>query len=258
MKHRDRRRAGSFGADAEQYDRARPGYPPALIDHLLRDDPNVVLDVGCGTGIVSRLFRDRRCEVVGVEPDGRMAAVASRYGLAVEVGHFETWDPADRRFDLLVSGQAWHWVDPVAGAARAAQVLRDSGRIGVFWNRAQPPAALRAALDDAYRRVAPTLGRGYALPSAAGEGPDEDCRHASDTFSASGRFVEVSVEMFEQMVEYTTDRWLDQLPTHSDHRTLPTAQLAEVLAAVGETIDAAGGRFEMRYETWLAEARRRT
>jgi SAM-dependent methyltransferase len=256
MKHQDRRRADSFGADAEQYDRARPGYPAALIDHLLRDDPHLVLDVGCGTGIVSRLFRARGCQLVGVEPDARMAAVARRYGLEVEVGRFEDWDPAGPPFDLLVSGQAWHWVDPVAGTDRAAQVLRAGGRIGVFWNRGQPPDALRAALDGVYRRVAPALGRGYALPSAALEQPDRDCQLAAHTLAAGGGFVAAAVRMFEQVVEYTTARWLDQLPTHSDHRTLPPDQLTQVLAAVGETIDAAGGRFEMRYQTWLAEAQR--
>jgi SAM-dependent methyltransferase len=49
--HRDRRRALSFGEDAAQYDRARPTYPAALVDDLMRGAPTRVLDVGCGTGI---------------------------------------------------------------------------------------------------------------------------------------------------------------------------------------------------------------
>src|ERR1700730_12715980 len=113
MLHEDRRRAGSFGDDAEQYDRARPAYPSNLIDHLLRASPKLVVDAGCGTGIASRLLVARGGQVVGVEPDGRMAAIARRRGLAVEEGAFEDWDPAGRQFDLLVSAQAWHWVDPV-------------------------------------------------------------------------------------------------------------------------------------------------
>jgi SAM-dependent methyltransferase len=66
----------------------------------------MVLDVGCGTGIASRLSVDRGCQVIGVEPDPRMAAVGRRHGLIVEEAAFEQWEPGSRRFDLLVSAQA--------------------------------------------------------------------------------------------------------------------------------------------------------
>lgn len=57
--YQDRDRAGSFGEDAKQYDRARPGYPASLIDDLFAGNPHVVLDVGCGTDIAGRLLVDR-------------------------------------------------------------------------------------------------------------------------------------------------------------------------------------------------------
>src|ERR1019366_3608845 len=54
--HMDRKRANSFGAEAERYDRARPTYPQALVDELVARHPTRVLDVGCGTGIAARLL----------------------------------------------------------------------------------------------------------------------------------------------------------------------------------------------------------
>jgi SAM-dependent methyltransferase len=121
--------AESFGADAERYDRARPSYPGALVDQIIAVSPGRdVLDVGCGTGIAARQFQAAGCRVLGVDPDARMADLARRHGLEAEVAKFEDWDPAGRQWDAVVAGQAWHGVDPVAGAARAAQALRPAGR----------------------------------------------------------------------------------------------------------------------------------
>src|SRR4051812_43677210 len=122
MLFEDRARAESFGADALRYDRARPGYPDALLDALTVDHPATVLDIGCGTGIASCCLAARGARVLGVEIDTRMAEVARGHGIDVEVSSFETWDAAGRTFDLVVSGQAWHWVDPVVGPARVAEV----------------------------------------------------------------------------------------------------------------------------------------
>jgi trans-aconitate methyltransferase len=62
--------------------------------------------------------------VRGVDPDARMAALARSMGVDVEVAKFEEWDAGDRTFDAIIAAQAWHWVNPVAGAAKAAAVLR--------------------------------------------------------------------------------------------------------------------------------------
>src|SRR3984885_16106882 len=132
--HQIREMAESFGTNPERYDRARPRYPDALIERIVAASPGPrVLDVGCGTGIAARQFQAAGCRVLGVEPDARMAALARRFGVEAEVAKFEAWDSGGRAFDTVIAGQAWHWVDPVAGAVKAAQVLRPGGRLAVFW-----------------------------------------------------------------------------------------------------------------------------
>ena len=185
--HGDRARAGSFGADAEQYDRVRPGYPAELVDDLLADGAVDVLDVGCGTGIASRLFAERGCRVVGVEPDDRMASVAWRHSLMVEDGTFETWDPAGRTFDLVISGQAWHWVDPEVGPRKAADVLRPGGRIGLFWNQGRHPDELRGEIEAVYERLAPRLDEGSILIRNLDEGR---FRETAATLAAIGEVID--------------------------------------------------------------------
>ncbi len=120
--YRHRQVAEGFGADPGRYDRARPSYPAALVERIVAASPGPgVLDVGCGTGIAARQFQAAGCRVLGVDPDVRMAEAARQSGVGVEVAVFEAWDPAGRAFDAVIAGQAWHWVDPVAGAAKSAR-----------------------------------------------------------------------------------------------------------------------------------------
>jgi SAM-dependent methyltransferase len=252
--HRDRRRAGSFGDDAERYDRVRPPYPASLIDALLATAPRTVLDVGCGTGIAARLFMERGCDVLGLEPDPRMAAVARRSGVPVEEGTIEEWDPGARRFDLLTAGQAWHWVDPGRGPVRAAGALRSGGHIGLFWNQAQPDPSVRPALEAAYALHAPELGRQSVLMGRRDVSLYES---VAESFRRAGEFDDVAIDLFGHDVDYSGSEWVDLAGSHSDHHTLPPAQLAGLLAELRWQIDQVGGRVPVHYETTLVSGRRR-
>src|SRR5262245_34889838 len=100
--HRHRGVAESFGADAEHYDRTRPTDPAPLVARIVTAMPGrQLLDVGYGTGIAARQFRDAGCVVFGIDPDARMAEFARRSGIDVEIARFEGWEPAGRRFDGL-------------------------------------------------------------------------------------------------------------------------------------------------------------
>jgi SAM-dependent methyltransferase len=248
----DRSRAESFGAVAAQYDRVRPSYPLALVDALLAGGAQSVLDVGCGTGIAAALLVARGCAVLGVEVDARMAALARAKGLEVEVGHFEEWDPRGRRFDLVSSAQAWHWIDPRAGAARAAQALRSGGLLGVFWNFGDPPPHVRELLSPIYTR----LGPGVENYSVLFGNRDARVQDTLDGLAAAGAYGPAQTTRFAWSEHYGTAAWLAQLATHSDHRALPAARRERLLDAVGEALDSVGGSFEMPYETVLVLARR--
>ena len=109
--HQHRQMAESFGVDAERYDRTRPRYPDALVERIVAASPGPdVLDVGCGTGIAARQFQAAGCQVLGVEPDARMADFARRGGLEVEVSDVRSLGPGrshlrrGRRRDSLALG----------------------------------------------------------------------------------------------------------------------------------------------------------
>lgn len=252
MLFEDRSRAESFGAIAERYDRARPSYPPALVEALLADGAQSVLDAGCGTGIASTLFAAHGCTVLGVEVDERMAELARAKGLDVEVARFEDWGPRGRRFDLVASAQAWHWIDPRVGAAKAAAALRPGGLLGVFWNFGDPPPPVREPLARIYARLEPGIERYSVLLGSR----DGRAQATLDGIAESGEFGPAATASFRWQRSYDTAGWLEHLSTHSDHQALPGWRRDRLLAAVGEAIDAIGGSFEMTYDAVLVTARR--
>lgn len=252
--HRNRQAAESFGVDAARYDRSRPTYPTAMIDRIVAASPGRdVLDVGCGTGISSRQFQAAGCRVLGVDVDERMAEFARRSGVDVEVSSFEDWDPAGRTFDAVVAGQAWHWVDPVAGAAKAATALRPGGRLALFWNTFEPPAEVAEAFNAVTRRVTPDAP---GLP--ADPGPDSYFRllgNAVDGIGAAG-FCAPERWRFPWQHTYTKDEWLDVVPTQGFHTRLQPDTLRALLDGFGAAIDGFGGSFTMSYTALVLTAAR--
>ena len=255
MLHEDRRRAGIFGEDAERYDRARPTYPPAVVDALMAEAPRRVLDIGCGTGKAGMLLIERGCADLGVEPDARMAAVARRHGLEVEVGPFEEWDPVGRLFDLAVAAQAWHWIRPERGAEVVASALRPGGRLGLLWNLGAHDPETQAALDEVYRRLAPSLAECSApLGKVMREGRDDP--GGVEAVAATGRFQAPEVLTWEWEQPYSRDEWLDVIQTHSSHRLIPEGQRRALVEGLGEAIDRLGGSLRLLYRTVLYLFRR--
>ncbi|WP_420309938.1 class I SAM-dependent methyltransferase [Streptomyces sp. YS-B37] len=249
--HRARQMAESFGVDAERYERARPRCPDGLIERIVSGSPGLdVLDAGCGTGIAARQLQAAGCRVLGVEPDVRMAEVARRFGVEVEVSTLEEWEPAGREFDAVVAAQAWHWIDPVAGAAKAARVLRPGGRLAVFWHVFQLPPDIAESFADAYERVLPGAPGDLRWMARAPETAYAPMlAKAADGFRAAGGFGDAEEWRFDWERTYARDTWLDQLPTIGLLTRVPQDKLAALLEAVGAAVDKAGGGFTMRYAT---------
>jgi SAM-dependent methyltransferase len=249
--HVNRARAESFGAVAANYDRYRPGYPEALIDDLVALRPADVLDVGCGTGKAARQLVARGLSVVGVEIDAEMAAVARSHGLDVEVGGFEQWDAAGRTFDLITCAQAWHWIDPAVGPAKAARLLRPGGVVALFWNHEELDPATRAVLDAAYRAHAPEL-----LEMSAQDHARREAKPYFADVRASGAFRSVETKDYPFDRSYSAAEWVGTVGTHSDHLQLDPARRAVLAAALRDVIgEQLGGRVTTKGGTYSIWAR---
>jgi SAM-dependent methyltransferase len=246
-----------FGEVADLYDRARPGYPPELIDHLVSLIPNQgksrapgrVLDVGCGTGKATVALAARELTGVGLEPDPAMAAAAERnlsaFGAwSVVVTDFEDYSGNRAApFDLITCAQAWHWLDPAQRFQRAASLLRPQGWLALFWNRTGDDSSpLRRDVDAVYAQLFPGLSPHGTLtighPPAGAPAPEAG-------------FGRSSWRVFPWVRRYSAAEWTDLAQTHSDHRLIRPDQREVLLARVAEVIDSHGGFYDHPYECWL-------
>jgi SAM-dependent methyltransferase len=145
--------AGSFGTAADAYERGRPPYPHQALDWLLPGGEPKVLDLGAGTGKLSRQIAGRGLDVVAVDPSDGMLAELRRAlpGVPAHRGSAEDIPLPDASVDVVLVAQAWHWMDPERALPEITRVLAPGGRLGLLWN-------VRDERSDWVRRLGAIIG----------------------------------------------------------------------------------------------------
>jgi SAM-dependent methyltransferase len=246
----------SFDRNAELYDAARPHYPEALFDEVVARSGipagGRILEIGAGTGKATVPFARRGYSIVALEPGGNMAAVLRRNlaafpGVAVEVGTFEAWRGAGGSFDLALSAQAFHWVDPAVRCAKAAAALRPGGALALIRNETTGlEARLRGEMEAAHARWFPAV---TWTPARDSTGTKRD--EFTTEIERTRLFGPVHVGSFPWTARYTTRQYLDLLETHSDHALLDPVLRTPLYDAIADAIERRGGRIDVPYLAML-------
>lgn len=237
-----------FGDVAALYDRERPGYPAAVADAIgtyHRGTPDVVAEIGAGTGKGTEVLARLGAPLICVEPDPRMARLLSaRFPQAeVHAGTFERWASPPGGVSVLGCAMAWHWLDPGTRNALARQALAPGGTLALFGHRygyadAAQGDAIRAALDS--------------LDPTARERPVDWMYH---DVLAAGEFADVRVERFHSDLPLSRDRYLALISTFGPFLTRPPDLRQRGLDLLGRVVDGFGGAVLLDLRTTLTLAR---
>jgi SAM-dependent methyltransferase len=251
----------TFNSVAEQYDAFRPAYPPAAFDYL-RDVASLlpnsrVLEIGCGTGLATEGLLPLGVEVTAIDPGDEMIAVARRRiagrgNVAFHVAKFEDFETEAEAYALVLSAQAFHWVPPEIGYAKAADALRSGGVLAIMGHvYGDPPDALMDAFEPHYLQHAPHLWR---LPSDSvwylPGGPFAGWIAASDRYEAPEHAA------WPVPDRLSADAFIDRLGTISAYLMLAAEARTALFQGLHGAVSEAGG-IDMRRSTHLHWARKR-
>lgn len=238
-----------------------------MIDLSYLPEGGRILEVGCGTGQATLPFAASGHTILCLEPGPNLAAAATERlrllpNAVVEAVTFEEWPLEEAAFDLVVSAQAFHWIDPEVGYQKAAQALKPAGSLALFWKL--PPdeptphheetelTELSEAIQSQYALHAPELAHVRLVNPLATQVAtlERDLRTRVDLFP------DVRVLCFPWSEQYDAARYVALLSTYSGHIALPHVRRQALFDGIARAIDEeAGGVLIKRYVSVLLLAR---
>jgi SAM-dependent methyltransferase len=218
--------AAGFGSAAEVYERARPSYPPEAIDWLLMrtgvEEGDTIVDLGAGTGKLTRLLAPAGARIVAIEPVPEMRALIG-VGEVMD-GTAEAIPLDDGAAALVTVAQAFHWFDLDRALPEIHRVLRPGGRLALVWNMRDLDDPVQRGVEDL---LAPLRGRLTAQREGKWRAP----------LAASPLFGEPETAEFRYEQQFTGDDLVDRVASTSfvaamaDDKRRPLLDQVRALAA---------------------------
>ncbi|MEL7330853.1 MAG: class I SAM-dependent methyltransferase [Cyanobacteria bacterium J06560_2] len=249
-----------YSQAAKAYRWARPTYPDALVDEVIRKagltPGNSVLEMGCGPGIATRSFAERGLAMQCVEPSPAACELARQTcvdydDVAVTNSTFEDFPLAGRQFDAVLAATSFHWVAPEVACQKSAAALKPGGSLILLWaTPPQPSQELCDYLQPVYERyqLADTIRYQW-----------RDQAYYQTNFEAFARVVGTSgwfgltdVDIAAHHSEYSIEKYIALLSTLSDYIALPEDTRTSLLADLSARLAERQGHQPLALDHWFA------
>lgn len=230
---------GGFGRAAEAYERGRPEYPAAAVDFLAArfglGPGSLVVDLGAGTGKLSRQLAATGAGIVAVEPVSGMRALIPT-GIEAVDGTAEAIPCEDGAADAVTCAQAFHWFEPDAALTEIHRVLRPGGGLAIVNN-------VRDESDPLQREFLVVLGRYRSHPSL------EAASRPADVLDGDPRFAPPELQRFPHVHRLDADAFVAQAASESSIALLDDTTRATALREFGALVTDGADEIELRYAT---------
>jgi SAM-dependent methyltransferase len=239
----------AFELVADLYERARPEYPPEAVEWIVQEldvrPGRTVLDLGAGTGKLTRALVPTGANVIAVEPGERMLAQLQRVLPDVETIHggAEAIPLADDSVEAITVGQAFHWFRHDEAVPELHRVLRRGGAVALLWNSRDQERPLQRELSELIRPFIPE-GR----PPVG---------HSVNALARSPLFGDVEERRFPFTQLLDTETFVARIASVSFVAAAPLDRRAPLVDRLREVAEAGGGRIEMAYVTEVYVSRAR-
>jgi SAM-dependent methyltransferase len=260
---------------AEEYERVRSGYPPELVDKACAvgglQAGDAVVEIGPGTGKLTRELVARGLVVDAVEPDADLVAVARRTvpesSVRFHIATFEDVDLPPGAFRAVFAATSYHWIDPAVGWRKVAGLLEAGGLFALLSHAGGIQGPVDEEVVHVWRDVAPDRYYDPIYDDALWAGVDERTGNVSELWSwltrhdlarpeAAALFRDVEVAKVAVVREMPVDDYLARIRTTNSYLHMPPEQQQALERGLAAVINAHGGTYPVHGASVLVTARR--
>lgn len=241
-----------FDVNAKSYDKYRPRYPSEVAKDLIElsqiKAKDKILEIGCGTGQITIDFLKKGYDVVAIEKGVALSKLASKNIEQYDRGQiinstFEEWI-SQKKYKLVLSAQAFHWIDKKSGIDKILKFLRNEGSIGLIWTIDESQGT------EFWKQTSKVYER--YLPKKKGQKSMEETVNENWAYlNQRSEFVNFEKRDYLWSKHYSKETYLGLLRTFSPHMTLEKRKRAQFFQKIESIIEGLDNQLVRHYRTVL-------